>query len=321
MKFYTCLPYKHLIPWATLACFLSIIAACSPMTSAPPTSEAAKMDERTIAEAVVKFVPEEWELSDTVLEFSPGTLYEHINGNAELYLAYNVVKLTFSSYVNPGDAGQFVDLFIYDMGTPTQGFGIFSVERYSGEPPVNLGRLAYRSNASYFIWKGQYYIQVVASEDTEELQEIGLKLAQQTTDALTDTGEPVWGRSALPRENRIAETVKFFLVDAMGLDFMTDTYTADYQLGDHRLRAFLSRRLSAEAARTMVARYREYAGKYGKGTAVENVDGIDLVSCDMGRRYDAIFQKKDLVGGILSAEDKSVANRAAAHFWKQLPME
>ena len=320
MKLNTCFSTNLLIPGAILASFIGIIAACSPITSAPPpASEAMKMHEQTIAEAMVRFAPEGWELSDTVLEFSPGTLYEHINGNAELYLSYDVVKLTFASYVNPGDAGQFIDLFIYDMGTPTRGFGIFSVERYGGQPPVNLGRLAYRSNASYFIWKGQFYIQVIASEDTGDLQELGLKLAQQTTDALTDTGEPVWGRSALPRENRIAETMKFFLADAMGLDFMTHTYTADYQIGDHRLRAFLSRQPSAEAAQTMVTQYREYAGKYGRGATTENVDGIDLVSCDMGRRYDAIFQKENLVGGILSAEDKGIANRAAAHFWKQIP--
>lgn len=280
-----------------------------------------RITDQRIAETMVRFVPEGWELLDTVLEFSPGTLYEHINGNAELYLAYSVVKLTFASYINPGNAGQFLDLFVYDMGTPTQAFGIFSVERYSGEPPVDLGRVAYRSNASYFIWKGRYYIQIVASESNEDLQRIGLKLAQKTTDAVTDTGEPVWGRSALPRKNRIPESMKFFLVDAMGLDFMTHTYTADYQIGDHRLRAFLSRQPSAEAARTVVTRYREYADKYGRGVSNEKVDGIDLVSCDMGKRYDVVFQRENLIGGILSAKDKSIASRAAADLWKQLPAD
>lgn len=294
----------------------AVFLACAVSPSSTP--RASNPEPKELPETVAALVPDGWELADPVAEFTPETLYEKINGNAELYLAYDVVKLTFATFINTDNSGQFIDVFIYDMGTPTNGFGIYSVERFEGEPPIGLGRAAYRSGANYFIWKGQYYIQIVASESTETFRKIGSALAERIAKALIDTGEPVRGLSALPKKDRIDESVKFFLVDAMGLDFMKRTYTADYNKNGLRVRAFLSQQPSVESARSIIAQYGEYAGKYGDGVENVAIDGIDLSVCDMGSRYDIVFQKGPFAAGVLSVKDRSLALKAAIDLWKQL---
>ena len=78
-------------------------------------------------------------------------------------LIINSWGLTCVSLVNARDSKQFIDVYLYDMGQPAQAFGVFSVERTEGLPAVPLGREGYRAEASYFFWKGRYYVQVLAS--------------------------------------------------------------------------------------------------------------------------------------------------------------
>jgi hypothetical protein len=57
------------------------------------------------------------------------------------------------------------------MGSPTNAFGVFSGERPLDAQRIKLGRDAYRIGANHYIFHGQYYIQIIAAEDTEELQQ------------------------------------------------------------------------------------------------------------------------------------------------------
>jgi hypothetical protein len=204
------------------------------------------------------------------------------------------------------------------MGKPTNAFGVFSAERSDGESSLDLGRAGYRADANYFIWKGQYYIQIISSEATDEFQRVGMDLARKVTDFLLDSGEQVWGLTALPPTDRIPESVRYFKVDAMGLDFMRNTYLAAYRKGNTLVTAFISMQDSVESARATVVRYTKYAKKYGKRIDRLKIKKVELVCCDMGGSYDVVFHKDRLVGGVSSVEDRGLAIRAAIEMWEQL---
>jgi hypothetical protein len=93
-------------------------------------------------ETIENHVPDGWRIYGKVLRFVPANLYEHINGRAEFYLACNMVSVTSANFEKAGDE-QFIHVSVYDMGTPTNAFGVFSAERREGEPPLALGRDAY----------------------------------------------------------------------------------------------------------------------------------------------------------------------------------
>ncbi len=155
---------------------------------------------------IASLVPKGWEIFDKVKQFTPQNLYDQIDGRAEFFLAYDIIRMTFASFINNANEGQFIDLSIYDMGSSTNAFGVFSGERSPGETPVQLGRKGYRSDANFFIWKGHYYIRIIASESTDEFQKIGMDLAKKVTGFLVDAGDSVWGLLALPRAHRVPET-------------------------------------------------------------------------------------------------------------------
>ena len=270
---------------------------------------------------VPSFTPNGWEVYDQTREFTAENLYELINGRAELYLAYDMVKMVYINFVNKGNSRQFVELFIYDMGTSTNAFGIFSVERSKRAPSLNLGRDSYKVDGHYFIWKGQYYIRIIASDSTKELNQIGMSMARKVSSHLADSGDPVWGLTALPQIDLISNSIKYFQVDAMGLDFMRNTYTAKYLKGNIEITSFLSKQDSSESSQDTVARYIEHTQKYGEGIEHIKQNGIKFVLCDMGDSFDVIFQKGELVGGVFSVKDRNIAAQAAFDFWKELRHE
>jgi hypothetical protein len=294
-----------------------LLFGCQTQEEAPIPSE--EVDSLTTT--LSGFAPHGWELYDRVLRFTPENLYEQINGRAEFYLAYDMVEMQFASFEKEGDEIQFIDVSIYDMGTPTHAFGVFSGERTQGAPPIELGREAYRSGANYYIWKGQYYIQIVASDPGEELQQLGMGIAEKVADLVSDSGEPVWGLNALPEKDRVPQSEQFFLVDALGLDFMRNTYTASYQKADTKVEVFLSRRDSLEEAQTALTQYVEYGERYGESVERQTAGDVELVSCDMGESYDIVFQKGRLLAGVTAVENQEIAIEAAVDFWRQLNEE
>jgi len=58
-----------------------------------------------------------------------------------------------------------------------------------------------------------------------------------------------------------------------------------------------------------------------KGVHLLSVDGIELLSCDMGGSYDVVFQKGRLVAGVTEVKDTRLAIEATIDLWKQLQTE
>ena len=279
------------------------------------------MASQNLPEVVADLTPKGWQIYDEIKQFTPENLYEQINGRASFFLAYDMVKMTYASFVNRTNSEQFLDLSIYDMGTATNAFGVFSTERGPEESTINIGRLGYCAGANYFIWKGQYYIRIISSETTGVAQRVGMDLARDVTEILPDSNEQPWGITALPLKDRISSSIQYVKVDAMGLDFMNDTYLAEYNKGNTKVMAFLSRRDSVESARTIMKKYTTHAIKYGKEISRHKVEKVEFVCCNMGESYDVIFHKGHLIGGVASVDNQELANRAAIEIWEQLPLE
>lgn len=280
-----------------------------------PTGDA----RQNLPKSISGLTPENWKLYDTIKQFTPENLYEHINGRAEFFIAYDLMGMTYANFVKNDLNGPFIDLFIYDMGNPTNAFGVFSAERSNEGTPLKIGRDAYRQDANYYVWKGKYYITVIASETSAELEAIGKDLAEKASHALNDSGDKVWGLSALPQKDLVAGSIKFVKTDAMGLDFMKNTYMAQYRKYNINIKHFLSHKESEKAADDTVKQYADFAIQYGNGTETKAVNGTNLIVCDMEDYVDVVFQKGSLVAGVLSVKEKEVAVKAAMDMFHNLP--
>lgn len=293
---------------AALLLFLGILAAFVPLPARAEIGPAARL---------MDIAPAGWRLTEPVQRYRPLALYEKLDGAAELYLMYNIRNLTFAGFESKNDKSRFLDLFIFDMGNPTNAFGVFSAERLEGQA-IPLGRAAYRSEAHHFVWKGRFYLKVISSQNDPELERLSLALARQAADFLPDDGTPVWGLDRLPSKDQVPDSVKYFKTDALGLGFMQDTYTARYRTGGAEVTLFLSRKPTEAEARQVEERYAQYASTYGQGSEIVNRDGMKATICDMKTAFDAVFRQGRLVAGVFSAPNRALALSAASDLYRWL---
>jgi hypothetical protein len=255
--------------------------------------------------------PAGWKAHGDVAQFTAANLWEKIDGRAEQYLDYKFVRLTYVSLANEQDNSQFIDTYVFDMGRPVQAFGVFSVERSEGLPAVALGREGYRAEASYFFWKGPYYVQVLASNKGPKLAQVGLQIASTLEKRLKDGGEPIWGLQALPETDRIPGTVQYFVTDALSLDFMKETYIAQYRKGGAKVTAFLSQKPSPEAAVKTLGSYEAYLKNSGKVIGKQETGAYTLLTGDLGGTFDVAYRQGRLIGGVTMVESQSLAEKTA----------
>jgi hypothetical protein len=134
---------------------------------------------------VTGLTPQGWKIHDRILSFTPENLYLLINGRAEFYLAYDMVGMNFTRFEKNDDSDTFINVSVYDMATPANAFGAFSSERPPVSKELKIGRAAYRSGTDYYMWKGRYYVHIIPSTDSAELQLTAIQLAKKLDDSPT----------------------------------------------------------------------------------------------------------------------------------------
>lgn len=266
----------------------------------------------TIAQALEDIAPKGWVAQGPIERYTVENLYDKINGRSELYMSYDVVGMTFVTLVpeNTEDKTTYIDIFLYDMAGAENAFGVYGVERWEESAPIELGRDAYRTETDTFLWHGQYYATLLGSEDAPHIHDAAHAMAESLTQRLKDKPEEtLWGMALMPEEKQVAGSLQYFKVDAMSLDFMTNTYSANYNFGgEEEVTFFLSKQDSEEAAQQAFAKYQAMFQKYGDHYLLDEVHDPPLASADLGGGYfDVVFQTGKFVGGISAVQDRATA--------------
>jgi hypothetical protein len=110
--------------------------------------------------------------------FSPDTLYEKINGRADLYLSSGFVSLNTQRFSMDSTAGNWVEVFIYDMATAENAFSVFSMQRREGAQAADIVPNAYRTENALFMVHNHFYLEIIGTDIAEALQQAIGRLAQ-----------------------------------------------------------------------------------------------------------------------------------------------
>lgn len=303
--------------------------APSSVAAAPSTPTPDKVVDTSIRDAAAfgndtlleGLTPAGWRQTGEIEHYNVASLYNKIDGRSELYMAYDVVGLSWISFASEADSGVFIDVFIYDMRTPTGAFGIYSVEREPGQEKLSIGREAYRTGANIFFWKGQHYGYLQCSRVSDENKAAIVNVANKLADRLEDDNSPVIGIELVPTEGMLPDTLQYFRADAMTLDFMNNTFAAKYDVNGTAVTAFMTRRDSEAEATDILKQYIGYMNEYGENVKPQSIDGVDMTSADLGGGYmDVVFQIGDIVAGVSSVEGEEVAISAAKAVLGKLKM-
>ena len=176
-----------------------------------------------------------WVLRETPRCFTPDDLYDYIDGNADLFIAFGFEEAAVGDYVPTGEDEGWISVEVYDMRAPLHAFGIYRAEKADGVKGVAIGVQGYESAGVIAFWKGSHYVKVSSIEG--EGAAATRRLAETVAARIGGESAMPVELSRLPSENRLPGSERYVRKNALGHRFLNEVVSARYGLG--KARAFL----------------------------------------------------------------------------------
>jgi hypothetical protein len=243
-----------------------------------------------------------WKKDGKTQVFSPRTLYEYINGAADLYLAYEFQDLQVAEYKGEKKAGVTVE--IYRHKDSTQAFGIYSQERLANAKFLDIGAQGYHEPNVLNFLTGPYYIKINGFNTGEDDEKILLPFARKIETILGEKTTLPRILSSFPGEGKKKNSEKFIFKNFLGYSFFHSGYTADYEVSGKKFKIFVIEGKDREECRAMMEKYVKKTGNEDRKPS----EGTYRLKDTYHGEVD-LFWKGKFIWGIVDLKDPELRSR------------
>jgi hypothetical protein len=194
-----------------------------------------------------------WKLSEGIQTFGANTLYEYIDGAADLYLACEFEELNVAEYVDGKKAAVTVEA--YRHRSSRDAFGIYSQERLPQANLLSIGAQATIDTNSVNFVQGRYYVKIGTFNTGNEDRAILQAFAARMSEMLGETGGLPALLSAFPAEGKKPNSEKYIVRNFLGYPFFHSAFTADYERSGAKFRLFLMEAADVNEGKEIVRQY------------------------------------------------------------------
>ncbi|MGD9158868.1 MAG: hypothetical protein PVG39_10710 [Desulfobacteraceae bacterium] len=196
--------------------------------------------------------------SGEVSTYKPETLFEFMNGAAELYLLYDFAEMNVQVYEDK--QGNTINIEIYDHQNINNSFGIYSQER-----PYECEFLSVGTQANYIegylnFYQGRYYVKLsgysLGAKDKEILTTAGKTISTR----LNEKTYPPQALELFPDAQKMKNKEEYITKDYLGYSFFKNVFTADYGNSESSYKLFI---IGAPDRSTLEKSINEYKKKIG----------------------------------------------------------
>jgi hypothetical protein len=203
-----------------------------------------------------------WELAESPRIFTKKTLFEHIDGQAELFFKYGFRQCTSAVYRERKNPENQIDADIYDMGNTLQAFGIFSQLRTEGRPG-GFGLDSTLEKQSALFYKGKYFVMLYATEENPAVLE---QLAKQVSSKITDPSSPPRELNYFPRDGLKPGSIRYFPEGLLGHRFLKGGFQGGYTNGEKDYQLFIAVFRTPQDGQRAFDAFKDYLTQKGKVT-------------------------------------------------------
>jgi hypothetical protein len=179
----------------------------------------------------------EWKRPAAPNVYDRNSLFDYIDGGAELYLAFDFVKATTFEY----SAGKedLIKVDIFEMQKAWGAFGAFAHGRESIATEVGQGS-EYTSGLLTF-WKDRWYVSVLGYPETESKRKAVYEIAGAIAALIPGIGETPALLRALPKQGLVAASARTFHHHALQNDYAFVSHENVLGIGPGQAEAVLAR--------------------------------------------------------------------------------
>ena len=235
---------------------------------------------------------EEWIMKDKVILHDKDTLFDHINGEAELYFPYGFDLLATATYVNTKNPELWIVADVYRMGSLLDAFGIYSNYRKSDADGIAVGAESFVSPSQFMFYQNRYFVRLQATGTTDLKRDVFLACGQAISRKLPPKTDYPGELEILRIGPLIPKSERYIAQSLLGYKFFRRGIIADANLNNEKIQIFVVIEDSQAAARNAFSQYCSYL----------KTDGKDMRFTDTSQR-NRVSAIDPLYGGILAAQE------------------
>jgi hypothetical protein len=148
----------------------------------------------------------EWRSAGEDASYDRATLYDYMDGGAEVYLSFDYKRVCVRKFLGPDENE--IALDVYDMGSSAEAYGVFSVS--IEDPEVGIGQGSEFGAGLLKFWKDKYFVSVVNLGVDESADQTLLEIGRAVDAAIPTTGPKPRMLRLLPREGLNERQASFF---------------------------------------------------------------------------------------------------------------
>ncbi len=251
-----------------------------------------------------------WKWDGKGKSFNTKTVFEYIDGAAELYLAYGFLGLKVWRFEKTGAPP--INLEIYEQASSEDAYGVFSFEQQ--DEPAGIGQGSEFGGGLLRFWKGNYFVSVYAEGEGKGVEAAILDIGKAAAQAIPITGpEPkliqflpgkefgLVDRSIRFLKSHVLLNQRFFIAhqNILNLSRKTDAVLAVYLREGQKAQLLLIRYPNSDEARISLESFRK--------AYMPDAGGKDRVKTE-DRKWTFSRQQKDYLLLVFSAPTESDAD-------------
>ena len=250
----------------------------------------------------------EWKKPPKPVVYDRETLFDYIDGGAELYLAFGFQGATTFEYTAGKDDEIKVDIF--DMGSPRGAFGVFAHGRESVAAEVGQGS-EYGGGLLTF-WKHRWFVSVLGYPETEAKRKASYRIARAIAALIPENGSPPAILGALPRPGLIEASVRTFYHHLLQNDYASFSHDNPLGIGE-QTDAVLARYVRQDERHVLllVDYPAESDAKKAQRSFARSVLG-GAVAAKKGDRWAGLRRSGKRIIIVLDAQSRQVVNQVLA---------
>ncbi len=177
------------------------------------------------------------ERSSEIRTYSGESLFEYIDGGAELYHQYGFVEVATANY-RGGEIEVIVDIYGFD--TADHAYGLYASLRPPDADLVSFGVEGFATTSSTDFVKGNYVVHLIGFDESGETQKALESLASEIDGTLPGEDYLPESFSLFPLDDAVAASDMIYAESFVGHEFLTDVYVRKYLVDGDSLTLFLT---------------------------------------------------------------------------------
>ncbi|MFZ1980606.1 MAG: DUF6599 family protein [Smithella sp.] len=262
---------------------------------------------------------EEWAIGGAVEFYDRDTLFNHIDGEAELYLPYGFDVLASANYISKKNLDLSIVADVYRMASLLDAFGIYSNYRKTSNMWVAIGAEGFVSPSQLMFYQDRYFIRLQVSGETSLPENILLACARTVSKNLpAGTGQPK-ELDILNIPALVPKSERYLAQSLLGYAFFRKGMIADAVAQDEKMQIFaLHEDTQADASKTFDQYYAYLKSETKSIQLTGNANQRLLVAVDP--LYGGVLARQSgrYIIGAVRVKNNSLARQFIAQMHKRI---